>query len=79
MERLKDEFRNGEEGHGTPVLGALAAAAGAILLGIGSANDTGVLAIIGGIVLAVGIVGMLVLQHMTVEWGIFERLEKLEK
>ena len=52
---------------------------GAILLGIGAAADTGWLSITGGIVLAVGLLAMLVINHMTVEYNIFGRLDKLEK
>ena len=57
----------------------LAAAVGAILLGIGAASDTGWLSVVGGIVLGVGLLAMLVVNHMTVEYNIFGRLDKLEK
>jgi hypothetical protein len=57
----------------------LVAAAGAIALGIGAASDTGWLSIAGGVVLAVGIIGLSVLSHMTVDYDVFARLEKLEK
>ena len=76
---IRDIVENGEEGHGMPLVGALIGAAGAILLAIGAANDTGALAIIGGIVLAVGLFAALIIQHMTVEYGIFGRLDELEK
>ena len=69
----------GEEGHGAPLPGALIGGAGAILLAIGAANDTGALAIGGGIVLAVGLMAMMVLNHMTIEYGIFKRLDDIEK
>lgn len=69
----------GEEGHGAPLPGALIGGAGAILLAIGAANDTGALAIAGGIVLAVGLMAMMVLNHMTIEYGIFKRLDDIEK
>ena len=55
------------------------AAAGAIALGIGAANDTGWLAIVGGVVLGVGIIGLSVLSHMMIEYDIYARLDKLEK
>jgi hypothetical protein len=77
--KIRDIIEHGEEGHGMPLVGALIGAAGAILLAIGAANDTGALAIIGGIVLAVGLFATLVIQHMTVEYGVFDRLDKLEK
>jgi hypothetical protein len=55
------------------------AAAGAIALGIGAASDMGWLAIVGGVVLGVGIIGLSVLSHMTIDYDVFARLEKLEK
>jgi tetrahydromethanopterin S-methyltransferase subunit D len=79
MNRMREIIEHGEEGHGMPLIGTLIGAVGAILLAIGAANDTGALAIVGGIVLAVGLFATLVIQHMTVEWGIFGRLENLEK
>ncbi len=68
-----------EQGHGQPLLGIVIGAAGAIILAIGAANDTGALAITGGIVLAVGLLATLLIQHMSVEWDIYRRLEELEK
>ncbi len=68
-----------EEGHALPIPGALVGGAGAILLAIGAANDTGWLAIVGGIVLAVGLMATLLLQHMGVEYGIFSRLDEMEQ
>lgn len=79
MNRMREIMEHGEEGHGMPVIGVLIGAVGAILLAIGAANDTGVLSIIGGIVLAVGLLATLVIQHMAVEYDIFARLDKLEK
>lgn len=68
-----------EQGHAPPLLGMLIGAAGAIILGVGAANDAGALAVIGGIVLATGLLAMLVIQHMVVEYDIYRRLEELEK
>lgn len=68
-----------EEGHAAPAVAALIGAVGAILLGIGAANDTGALAIVGGILAAVGILGGPLLEHVKVDYGIYERIEKLEK
>jgi tetrahydromethanopterin S-methyltransferase subunit D len=79
MNRMRNVIEHGEEGHGMPLVGALIGAVGAILLAIGAANNTGALAIVGGIVLAVGLFATLLIQHMTVEYGIFGRLEDLEK
>ena len=71
--------RRGEEGHAGALPGNILALGGAIALGIGSAADMGWLAIVGSVVLGVGIVAGMVLSHITVDYGIFERLEKLEK
>jgi membrane protein YdbS with pleckstrin-like domain len=68
-----------EDGHAGPLPGALIGAVGAIILGIGAANGTGWLSIVGAIVLAVGLFAALVLNHMTVEYDIYARLETLEK
>ncbi len=76
---ITEMVRHGEEGHGMILIGPIIGAAGAIALAIGAANDTGVLAIAGGIVLAVGLVGMLLGQHMVVDYDVYDRLNKLEK
>lgn len=67
-----------EDGSAMPVLGTLISGAGTIALGIGAANDTGWLAIAGGIVAFIGAVATLLLNHMLVEYGIYARLEGLE-
>ena len=68
-----------EEGHAIPALAALLGAVGAILLGIGAANDSGALAITGGILAAGGILGASLLEHVMVDYGLYDRIEKLEK
>ena len=68
-----------ERGHAGPLPAMLAAAAGAVILAIGAAMETDWLTIAGGIVLAVGVLGAPLLNHMLVEYGIYERLEILEK
>lgn len=68
-----------ERGHAGPVPGMLLGAAGAIALAIGAAGDTDWLTITGGIVLAVAMFAIPVLNHMLVEYDIYGRLEKLEK
>ena len=67
-----------EDGHLGPVPGVLVAAAGTVLLGIGAANDTGALAVIGGIVAGVGLIATSVMHHMKVEYDIYKRLNDLE-
>lgn len=79
MRITRDLIVNGEDGHAPPLIGVLIGGAGAILLAVGSANDSGVLAIVGGIVLAVGLFAAAVLNHTTVEYDIYARLDKLEK
>ena len=68
-----------ERGHGAPLVPALAGAVGAIVLAIGVASDSDVAAIIGGIVLAVGLLATTVAYHMAIDYGIYSRLDKLEK
>ncbi|MCS7294810.1 MAG: hypothetical protein RMK15_02575 [Chloroflexota bacterium] len=65
-----------ESGHALPVLAALVAAAGAILLGIGAANDSGVLAIVGGIVAGVGVIAHELVRHVTIDYEFFRRTSK---
>lgn len=72
------ETASSEEGHAAPSLAAIAAGVGAIALGIGAANDTGWLAIAGGIAAGVGMIAYAVLQHMGIEYDIYRRLENLE-
>lgn len=68
-----------EEGHAGPLPGALAGAAGAVMLGIGAAGDTGWLAVTGGIVAGAGILAAFVMNHMMVEYEFYRRLDELEK
>ena len=68
-----------EEGHALPLLGVVIASVGAVLLAVGAVNDQDVLTIIGAVVLAVGLLATSLLQHMGVEYGIFGRLDEIEK
>ena len=70
---------NSEEGHAITLPGILLGGAGAIVLAVGAANDSGLVAIIGGVVLAVGLLATSILAHMGIEYDIYERLNKLEK
>lgn len=67
---------NDEEGHAAPFIGALAAAAGVIVLAIGAASDSDVTIIIGGIVGGVGLLAYNVLHHVTVDWEMYRRTTK---
>jgi hypothetical protein len=73
------DLNRSEEGHALPGLGALLGAAGAVMLGFGAAGDNDAIAIVGGIVAGVGILAASVLEHMNVDYNVFDRLEKLEK
>jgi drug/metabolite transporter superfamily protein YnfA len=75
----RPRIRKDEQGHAMLLPGSIIAAVGAVLLGIGAANDTGMLAVIGGIVIAVGLIADALLQHMIVDYDVYARLEKLEK
>ena len=70
-------IRDGEEGHVAPHIGTMSAGIGAILLAIGSANDNGTLTIVGGIVLALGIVAYGVIHHGTIDKDLYGRFDKL--
>ncbi|HMO54971.1 MAG TPA: hypothetical protein PJ994_10745 [Tepidiformaceae bacterium] len=79
MRDLIRTVHRSEEGHAQTLPGMLMAAAGIIALGIGAANDTGWLAIAGGIVGGLGVVVAMVLDHRYVEADLYGRIEKLEK
>ena len=65
-----------EEGHLESGLATVVAGIGAVALGIGAANDTGWLAVTGGIVAGLGIVAAGVLHHRTVDYELFRRTDK---
>ena len=68
-----------EQGHAAPLIHSLAGAVGAIVLAIGVSADSDVAAIIGGVALAVGLLATTVLSHMAIDYGVYSRLDKLEK
>lgn len=77
-EQLAEAIRSGEEGHATTVAAGLIPLAGSVLLGIGAANDTGWMAIVGGIVLGVGIIAVDGIRHATIDKGMYGRLDRLD-
>jgi hypothetical protein len=79
LTKILNMIRRGEEGHAEMLPGIVGAAAGAVMLGVGATADNAWLACGGGTLLAVGIVAMMLLNHMIVEWGILARLDALEK
>lgn len=76
---LARSAHSNEQGHAVPAVASLIGAIGAILLGIGAANDSGGLAIAGGVLAGVGFLAGAVLEHMNVDYDVFRRLENLEK
>jgi hypothetical protein len=76
---VQDEIQEhiaSEEGHAVTGVAALVAGAGAVALGIGAANDTGWLAVVGGIVAGLGIVGYELLRHTRIDYELFRRTDK---
>jgi hypothetical protein len=69
----------GEEGHALPALAVLLAAAGMVIVGIGAANGTGWLAVVGGIVAAAGLIGADVLRHSMIDKEFYRRTDELMK
>ncbi len=78
LTKFLDTLRS-EEGHAITLPGTLAGMVGAVLLAVGAVNNQDVLTIIGAVVLAVGLLATSLLQHMGVEYEIYERLDKIEK
>ena len=68
-----------EEGHVWVYPAPVVAGIGAILLGVGAANEAGPLCVIGGVVMAVGIVAGAVLQHTQIDYPVYRRLDDLDK
>jgi hypothetical protein len=73
LERIHTE----EDGHAGPFLASVVAGVGAILLAIGAAAGTGWLAIVGGIVLAVGFVGYDTVHHFMLDRDFYGRIDEL--
>lgn len=82
MRRLFDELKalkEDETGHVGAGVTSLAAAIGAIVLGIGAAADSDIASITGGVVLGVGIFASGVARHRGIDYELFKRLDDLEK
>ncbi len=77
--RILRHLERSEEGHAAPLLLAIVGAAGAIALGIGASEDSSIVAIVGGVVLGLGVIGAIVANHMTIDYEIYNRLNDLEK
>ncbi len=79
MIRNLSQLGRNEDGHTAPLLMAIVGAAGAIALGIGASEDSSIVAIVGGVVLGLGVIGAIVANHMTIDYEIYNRLNDLEK
>ena len=73
------QIHNDERGHVEVGLPSLIAGIGAVILGIGAGGGGAVLAIIGGVVLGVGIFITGLLRHRLIDYDLWTRLDKLEK
>ena len=73
------QIRVDEEGHAVAGLTTLAAAVGAVGLGVGAATGSDVAAVAGGIVLGLGLFAASFARHTGIDYDIFRRLEKLGK
>ena len=76
--RALAKLKRDESGHSELLINDLAKVAGVILLAAGAAASEDVITIVGGVVLAVGIVGTTIRHHMTIDYPIFDRLNALE-
>ena len=79
IQRSLSAVHRDEQGHAWSGGPALLGAIGLVALGIGAANDTGWLAIAGGIAGAIGVLVGPVLHHTRFDWQTWKRLEDLEK
>ena len=67
-----------ESGHVEVGVPSLAAAIGAVVLGVGTAADSDIAAIAGGVVLGVGLMAASLIRHRAIDYDVYGRLEKLE-
>ena len=72
-------FHHDEGGHVAAWSLEWVAGVGAVLLTAGAAAGEDVITIIGGVVLAVGLAAAPAFRHTSIDYGIFERLNDLEK
>jgi hypothetical protein len=76
MARMTRDGAGNEAGHANTGLAAVIAGAGLIALGIGAANDTGWVAVTGGIVAGVGLVAYELVRHTKIDYEFFRRTDK---
>ncbi len=73
------QLARSEEGHAELLLAAMVAAVGAIALAIGAAEDSYIVAVVGGVVLGLGVIAAAMAHHIKVDYDIYKRLDDLEK
>ncbi len=76
--RALAKLKRDESGHGELLVNDLVKVISVILLAAGAAASEDVITIVGGVVLAVGIVAATIRSHMTIDYPIFDRLNALE-
>jgi hypothetical protein len=79
MRKAFQRIRDDETGHVMVGMPSLVAAIGAVVLGYGAAGDSDVAAIGGGFILGLGIMAASIMRHRSIDYEVYERLEKLEK
>ena len=79
MRKAFQRIRDDESGHVMVGMPSLVAAIGAVVLGYGAAGDSDVAAVAGGFVLGLGIMAASIARHRSIDYDVYERLEKLEK
>ena len=77
--RIMCQRARSEERHAPLFLLSIVAGLGAIALGIGAAEDSYIVAVVGGVVLGLGVVAALAIHHAAVDYDIYRRLNDLEK
>ncbi|HJP40812.1 MAG TPA: hypothetical protein QGF35_03810 [Dehalococcoidia bacterium] len=79
MNNYFKKIRDSEEGHVSAAVGGVVGAIGTVLLGIGAAADTGWLAVVGGIVAAVGLLAGHLYGHLEIDYTTWRRIDDLEQ
>ena len=66
-------------GHVQPFVGTVLGVPGAVVLTAGAIGDWDVVTAIGGAALAIGVLAATTLTHRGIDYGVFARLERLER
>jgi hypothetical protein len=79
MRYLKQLLVHEDGGHAAPALGLALGVIGALALAVGAVGDRSLVTVVGGVVLACGLVAVSVGAHATVDHAIYRRLDELER